>query len=147
MTLSEYVLKRNGVPLGAKGSLPNNLRYALGAGNNSDFWKHWNPIWGYYLAKFIYLPLGQRVPNWLSTLTSFAVSGALHDLAVGLFGIAWQSLFTWWFLVMGLFLVGSRRLRIEYGELPFLLRAGVNIASPAACLAITLFLRGVLPGG
>jgi len=147
MTLSEYVLKRNGVPLGAKGSLPNNLRNALGAGNNADFWKYWNPIWGYYLAKFIYIPLGRHVPKWLATLASFAVSGALHDLAVGLLGIAWQSLFTCWFLVMGLFLIGARGLRIEYGQLPFLLRVGVNIATPVVCLGVTLLLRSVVVVG
>ena len=147
MTLSEYVLKRNGVPLGAKGSLPNNLKNALGAGNNADFWKHWNPIWGYYLAKFIYLPLGLHVPKWLATLASFAVSGALHDFTVGLLGIAWQSLFTCWFLVMGFFLIVSRGLQFEYGALPFVARAGLNVAAPALCLGVTLLLRGGVASG
>ena len=147
MTLGEYVLKRNGVPLGAKGSLPNNLRNSFGAGTNADFWRHWNPIWGYYLAKFIYLPLGNYVPRSLAILASFAVSGALHDLAVGLLGIAWQGFFTAWFLVMGLFLIVSKALQIDFSGLPFAFRALVNFASPAACLGVTVLLRGVLLPG
>jgi len=45
MTLSKYVLKRNGVPLGAKGSLLKNLENSFGAESNVLFWKYWNPIW------------------------------------------------------------------------------------------------------
>ena len=68
LTLSEYVFKRNGVALGSKGSLVKNLKNlknSFGAKSNADFWKHWNPIWGFYLSKFIYLPLKNICPNQL----------------------------------------------------------------------------------
>jgi len=144
MTLGEYVLMRNGVPLGAKGSLPNNLRNSLGAGSNADFWRHWNPIWGYYLAKLVYLPLNRLVPQWVSTLAAFAVSGALHDLAVGLLGIAWQGFFTGWFLVMGMFLVFSKAFDISYAELSLWQRVAVNVSSPALCFGITYGVRQLI---
>jgi D-alanyl-lipoteichoic acid acyltransferase DltB (MBOAT superfamily) len=144
MTLSEYVLKRNGVPLGARGSLANNLGRALGAGSNADFWRHWNPVWGFYLARFIYLPLKSHIPRWLATIAAFAVSGALHDLAVGLLGIAWQSFFTSWFTVMGAFLVLSRSLQIDYSGLSFVLRVLLNIGSLIICYAITMQLREIV---
>ncbi len=48
MKLSEYVKKRNGVPIGHPNSLRNNLQRSLGANNFSTFWNFWNPIFGYY---------------------------------------------------------------------------------------------------
>ena len=54
-SLAEYVKYRNGVSLGAKGSLVNMLKNSFGAGSFRQFWKYWNPIWGYYLFKYIYL--------------------------------------------------------------------------------------------
>lgn len=45
-TLSEYVERRNGVPLGARGSLANMLRRSLGARSFAGFWRYWSPIWG-----------------------------------------------------------------------------------------------------
>ena len=75
LTLSEYVLKRNGVPLGSKGSLVKNLKNSFGAESNAKFWKYWNPIWGFYLSKFIYLPLKKYLPQSVAALVAFGVSG------------------------------------------------------------------------
>jgi len=75
MTLSEYVLKRNGIPLGAKGSLLKNLQNSFGAENNVLFWKYWNPIWGFYLSKYIYLPLNRYLPKSISSIVTFGASG------------------------------------------------------------------------
>ena len=46
LTLEAYVKHRNGVPLGASGSLENMLVRSLGAGTFAKFWQYWNPIWG-----------------------------------------------------------------------------------------------------
>lgn len=57
ITLTDYVRKRNGVSIGSPRSLINNLYRSLGAKNFSTFWNDWNPIFGYYLGKFIFKPL------------------------------------------------------------------------------------------
>lgn len=133
LTLREYVLKRNGVPLGARGSLVRSFRHSFGADSNAGFWKYWNPVWGFYLAKFVYLPLKKQVHWSVATLAAFAVSGALHDLAIGLAGKNMQGFFTTWFLVMGLFLVVSKRARIQYGSFGFTTRVFINASSIAFC--------------
>ncbi|HIF38223.1 MAG TPA: acyltransferase [Gemmatimonadetes bacterium] len=92
LNLSDYILKRNGVPIGHNRSLLNNLKRSSGASTNADFWRHWNPIWGYYLGKGVYVPLQRWVPKSVALLIAFAISGALHDLAIGLVK-NWQCFF------------------------------------------------------
>ena len=133
MTLSEYVLKRNGIPLGAQGSLLKNLQNSFGAGSNVLFWKYWNPIWGFYLSKYIYLPLNRHLSKSMSSIVTFGVSGALHDLAIGLLGLGWQYFLTVWFVMMGAFMNISKSLKIRYGSFGFSSRAVINISSIASC--------------
>jgi len=57
LTLAQYVRRRNGVPLGASGSLRNMFYRSLGAGSIAGFWRYWNPVFGYYLGRYIYAPL------------------------------------------------------------------------------------------
>jgi hypothetical protein len=143
LNLSDYILKRNGVPIGHNRSLWNNLNRSLGASTNADFWRHWNPIWGYYLGKGVYVPLQRWVPKSVSLLVAFAISGALHDLAIGLVK-NWQCFFTIWFILMGIFLLLSKKLQISYSEFPFYTRMGINILSLSACfLAAWVFNKNI----
>jgi hypothetical protein len=98
ISLSEYVKKRNGVPLGASGSMGNMIERSLGADSFYMFWRYWNPIWGYYLSRNVMRPLSLFLPIWLATILTFAVSGGLHDLAVTL--VKWRLTF---FLHHGLY--------------------------------------------
>ncbi len=127
MTLGQYVRKRTGLALGAKGSLENMLTRSLGAGSFAGFWHYWNPIWSYYLARYIMKPSNKLLPTKLAVIVTFLVSGALHDLAVML--IKWKPLcfFTPWFGLMGLLVVISAWLNINYSRLPFWGRAALNI--------------------
>ena len=135
--LSEYVLKRNGVPLGSKGSLVRTFYHSFGAKSNAKFWKHWNPIWGFHLSQFIYLPLKKYLPQSVAALAAFAVSGSLHDLAIGILGLGWQNFFTIWFLIMGLFLNASKSLGINYGKFRFTVRVIINTSSIVFCFILT----------
>ena len=96
MRLSDYVKKRNGVPLGANNSLKNMMIRSLGAGEFSTFWKYWNPIWSYYLRKYIFKPLKIIVPPALSLILTFAFCGFYHDLVI--------MLFRWNFELLGFYL-------------------------------------------
>lgn len=80
VTLAEYVEQRNGVPLGDSNSLQNMLRRSFGASSFAGFWQYWNPIWGYGLGKYVYSPLQRVLPMAIALITTFVISGALHDL-------------------------------------------------------------------
>ena len=137
ITLSEYVKKRNGVALGEPGSMVNMLKRSLGAGSFYLFWQYWNPIWGYYLSRNIMKPLSKRLPLWLAIILTFAVSGALHDLAITL--VKWQLtfFFTPWFSIMGIIVLVTKKFAISYGEHHWLIRALINLSLIAVSLILT----------
>jgi len=137
ITLSEYVKRRNGVPLGAPGSLGKMLERSLGAGSFAVFWRYWNPVWSYYLSRYIMRPLAKSVPVWLAVILTFAVSGALHDLAVTL--IKWRPTFfiTPWFVLMGAAVVTTDALGITYQHRPWAVRALINAGLIALCCMAT----------
>ena len=137
ITLSEYVKKRNGVALGAPGSMTNMLKRSLGASSFYLFWQYWNPIWGYYLSRKIMKPLSELLPLWLAIILTFAVSGALHDLAITL--VKWQLtfFFTPWFSLMGIIVLVTKKFAISYGEYHWLIRALINLSLIAVSLVLT----------
>jgi GR25 family glycosyltransferase involved in LPS biosynthesis len=138
ISLSEYVKKRNGVALGAPGSMSNMLKRSLGASSFYFFWQYWNPIWGYYLSCKIMKPLSQLFPMWLAIIMTFAVSGALHDLAITL--IKWNItfFFTPWFSLMSIIVLATKKYDISYKHHHWLIRASINIALVAVCFVLTL---------
>ena len=141
VSLAKYVKKRNGVALGAPGSMRNMFQRALGAGSFAQFWRYWNPIWGYYLSRNIMKPASYFFPVWLAVLVTFAVSGALHDIAVSV--VKWQFIFffTPWFVFIGLMVVITKSLNVTYGGLPWGVRAFINCAFIGVCLAATYLLE------
>ncbi|WP_088211250.1 acyltransferase [Shewanella sp. Shew256] len=140
LSLSQYVKKRNGVPLGANHSMRNMLSRALGAKSFPIFWHYWNPIWGYYLSSNVMRPLSQFLPIWLAVLLTFLVSGALHDLAVAL--VKWQAMFffTPWFGIMGVIVIASNKYGLSYGALPWIMRALINLLFIFSSFALTEFM-------
>ena len=73
----------------------------VGADSLKKFWKYWNPIWGYYLASYVYLPLKNYLPAGLAVLITFAASGALHDQPLACLAGAGRALLTLWFRYWG----------------------------------------------
>ena len=142
ISLSEYVKKRNGVALGASGSMSNMLKRSLGASSFYLFWHYWNPIWSYYLSRKIMKPLRQLFPIWLAIIMTFAVSGALHDLAVTLVKWRLTFFFTPWFTLMSFMVLATKRYRISYKEFHWLIRASINIALVVVCLVLTIAFEG-----
>ncbi|WP_394205211.1 acyltransferase [Shewanella waksmanii] len=128
LTLAHYVKRRNGVALGASGSLSNMLNNALGAGSFALFWHYWNPIWGYYLGRYVMQPTNRFLPHSAAVIITFAVSGALHDLAISLvkFNLVWP--LTPWFSLMGVWVVLSNYLNIQYHRLAWSYRCSINLS-------------------
>ncbi|MFT5675058.1 MAG: GR25 family glycosyltransferase involved in LPS biosynthesis [Paraglaciecola sp.] len=137
ITLSEYVKKRNGVALGSSGSMTNMLKRSLGASSFYLFWQYWNPIWGYYLSRKIMKPLSDLFPIWLAIIMTFAVSGALHDLAITL--VKWELtfFFTPWFSLMSLIVLATKKFGISYSYYHWLVRVFINISLITVCLVLT----------
>jgi len=143
LTLRQYVKRRNGVPLGAAGSLSNMLHRSFGAGSFSGFWRYWNPIWGYYLGTLFFSPLKKWFPTSIALIITFIISGAIHDLAVLAVTQKPSILITYWFFLMGICVAVSDQLGISYRGLSRLGRALVNITYISICFIIALVLKTV----
>ena len=141
MNLSDYVKRRNGVPLGNSDSLRNMLCRSLGAGNFSIFWQYWNPIWGFYLGKYIFKTLKLILPQALSLIITFTVCGFIHDLAIMLSKWKFILLLTPWFLFMGLSVILSNYAKIDYSKFPWIVKAGINITIILGCLFLAYQIR------
>lgn len=144
LTFTAYVKHRNGVPLGASGSLENMLVRSFGAGTFAKFWQYWNPIWGYALGRYVYAPLNRFLPASVSLILTFTISGGIHDLATMLVRGAPAFLFTPWFFLMGVVVVFGRLLKLDYSAHPFLIRVAINLSLVVTCLMLTLALQHVL---
>mgnify|MGYP001822686734 CR=1 FL=1 len=129
------------MPLGNSDSLRNMLNRSLGAGKFSIFWKYWNPIWGYYLGKYIYKPLKFIFPQALSLIITFVVCGFIHDLAIMLLKWKFTLLLTPWFLFMGVSVILSDYAKIDYSKFPWIVRAGINITILFVCLFLAYQIR------
>ena len=61
--------------------LRNWLVRSFGAGTFGSFWEYWNPVYGYFLAYYVYRPLRTIMPRWVAVWLTFAACGFfLHDL-------------------------------------------------------------------
>jgi hypothetical protein len=143
LSLSEYVKKRNGVPLGDSHSMRNMLSRSFGAKSFAVFWHYWNPIWGYYLSRNVMRPLNAFLPGSLAIFITFIVSGALHDIVVSL--AKWNSVvfFTPWFGLMGLAVIGLSKMGVSYGHFAWHLRAFINTFIISASLCLTYLLESM----
>jgi len=128
ITLAQYVKKRTGVPLGHKDSMRNMLSRSLGASSFYLFWRYWNPIWSYYLSRYVMKPSNEVLPVWCAVLVTFAVSGALHDLAVSIVKLKPVFFFTPWFSVMAVVVLISQFSQLQFSFAPWWLRALANIS-------------------
>lgn len=140
ISLRTYVKRRNGVPLGAPGSLQKMLHRSLGAGSFALFWRYWNPIWSYYLSKYVMRPASKVLPTSLAVIVTFIVSGAAHDLAVTLISRDATFLITPWFFIMGVIVVINEMFRVSYHQFPWFVRALFNSSIIIASFALTSLL-------
>ena len=115
-------------------TMGNMLNRSLGANSFHLFWKYWNPIWGYYLSRNVMKPANKLFPFWFAVLVTFAVSGALHDLAVSLVKLEITFLFTPWFLLMGFIVLITKKFEVSYQGYQWLTRAAINITIIVMCL-------------
>jgi hypothetical protein len=141
ITLLEYIKYRNELPLGTKGSLTNMLRLSFGAATFKQFWQYWNPIWGYYLSKYIYQTFKRKLPSSLALILTFLVSGFIHDLAVFLIKGRFSLLLTLMFLWFSLGVVLGQYFNLNYSKFPWSIRALINFSYISICVLLTYFFK------
>jgi D-alanyl-lipoteichoic acid acyltransferase DltB (MBOAT superfamily) len=138
LSLSAYVARRNGVPLGASGALRNMLRRSFGARSFAGFWQHWNPVFGYYLGRYVYAPLKKVSPPYIALVCTFVFTGIVHDLVTMAVRRDIAFLFTPWFFFLGMGVVLSQAADMDIGARPWVLRAAVHTTYLGVCLALAL---------
>lgn len=112
----------------------------FGARSFAEFWRLWNPVYGYFLAYFVYRPLARWTPRPLATLITFLACGfLLHDVPAWVFSrrvlppggtIA--------FLLFGVVAVASEALGMDLSSWPAWGRAVTNLAYLLGCIASML---------
>ncbi len=117
-----YVLKRLGLETGILGEVDAREKAALilssvflrpfAAPSLSQFWIRWNPVYGYFLSRYVYRPLRTVFPRSLNVLVTFAFSGfILHDAFLWRAAGGPPLATTTWFVVIALGILCSERAR------------------------------------
>ena len=143
VSLGQYVRRRNGVPLGARGGLQSMFRRSFGARSFASFWQYWNPIFGYGLGRYVYSPLFRVLPAAIALIATFVACGALHDLVTMAVRGSVAFLFTPWFFFLGVGVVAGRVSGMDLSRFPWAARAGVHFVYLATCLAAALLVKNI----
>lgn len=122
------------------------LYRSFGARSFAGFWRYWNPIFGYGLGRFVFVPLKRAMPVPLALLATFVVSGAIHDLVTAAVRGSAAFLFVPWFFFLGLGVLLGDALKMDTLSWAWPARAAVHLTYLTACLAVALILKSVLTG-
>jgi hypothetical protein len=139
LTFSKYLTRRLG-PKGGRTAWFNFFIKPFGAASFAQFWRLWNPVYGYYLYYYSYRPLAKIMPRPAAVLTTFAVCGfVLHDLPA--WAITRRVLppgATIAFIMFGLGAVIGEALHMDLSGWPAAGRAVVNVGYIAGCIGAML---------
>ena len=141
MQLRDYILKKNGAPLGAKSSMRNMFYQSLGMGNFTTFWKHWNPICGFYLGTRVFKPFKQFLHPYLAVIVTFLVCGLIYGAIRSLIFSKIIFVFTPLFIYLGIGMVLSKILHFDDSQLPWIGCALINLLYVGICFLLVYTLR------
>lgn len=143
-SLNDFVRKRTGRSLGASGSLRAMLKRSFGAASPRIFWQYWNPVFGYYLGKYVYQPSRSIFPPLLSLFITFAVSGLIHDAVTFAVRGFTNFFFLIFFLTSALILILSEYLNIHWSKYSLPVRVLFNLAHISGSFVFSYRLAGIL---
>ena len=110
------------------------LRRFFGARSFDGFWRHWNPIFGYYLGTRVFVPLKRVLPASVALVPTFVVTGMIHDAVTMAVRKDIAFLFTPWFFFLGIGALIAKATRMDAGGYPWSLRAAVHTSYLAVSL-------------
>ena len=141
LTFAQYLRFRLGSK-GGKSAWFNFFIKPFGASSFAEFWRLWNPVYGYFLYYYSYRPLSRVMPRTPAMLITFVACGFfLHDLPAWVFSrrilppgatIA--------FLMFGLGAVASDRFHMDLSRWPLPARAAINVIYLAGCVIAMLLI-------
>jgi hypothetical protein len=112
----------------------------FGARSFDEFWRLWNPVYGYFLFYFSYRPLRRVLPRPLAMLVTFIACGfLLHDLPAWL--IARRALPPGATITFALFAAGaivSGAVGMDLSRRPVWIGVIANLAYLAGCVLLML---------
>ena len=112
----------------------------FGARSFAEFWRLWNPVYGYFLAYFLYRPATRALPRPVAVMITFVFCGfLLHDVPAWI--ITRRILppgATIAFMLFGLGVVVSEAVRMDLSRWPVAARAVANVTYLAVCIAAML---------
>jgi D-alanyl-lipoteichoic acid acyltransferase DltB (MBOAT superfamily) len=145
-TLAQYLRFRLG-PKGGKTAWFNFFIKPFGASSFARFWRHWNPVYGYFLYYYSYRPLSRIMPRAPAMVVTFVVCGfLLHDIPAWV--LARRVLppgATLAFIMFGLGAVLSEMFNMDLSSWPFVARVATNVAYLAGCCTVAILLVLRLP--
>jgi len=108
----------------------------------AEFWRLWNPVYGYSLYWFSYRPLVRVLPRPLAMLITFVACGfVLHDLPAWL--VTWRILppgATIAFFMFGIGTILGEGLHMDLSRWPVWARATINVGYLAGCILVMLLI-------
>jgi hypothetical protein len=119
MTLEEYIQYRTGAN---KISLivRNMFLKPFLASSLGSFWNYWNPGFGFYLLYYVYKPMRNLFPHWISLIVTFLICGLLHDLIYVIPMLMMNGsgfifpFITVWFLIISIGIVIAELIQIDF---------------------------------
>ena len=141
LSFTQYLRFRLG-PAGGRKAWFNFFIRPFGAASFAQFWRLWNPVYGYFLYYFSYRPLARVIPRPAAMMVTFAACGfLLHDVP------AWVVTrrvlppgATIVFFFFGLGAVISEAAHMDLSRWPVAARAAVNLAYLALCVVLMLLI-------
>ncbi len=83
-TLRQYLRFRLGTR-GGRTAWFNFFIKPFGASSFAEFWRWWNPVYGYFLYYYSYRPMSRVMPRPIASFLTFVLCGFLHDLPAWVF--------------------------------------------------------------
>jgi MBOAT, membrane-bound O-acyltransferase family len=105
----------------------------LAAPSFAEFWRTWNPVWGYYLSVWYYRPARRVLPHAAAVMITFTASGLVHNLLAAFLSHRLNPFVTVWFVLYGAVMVASEALHMDLSRLPAPARMVVNLAYLVGC--------------
>ena len=95
-------------------------------------------MFGYFLGRYVFVPLKSAVPSALALIATFVVCGAIHDLVAVAVRGSTVFFFTPWFFFLSVGVLLGQISGLDLSAKPWSVRAAVNISYALACLVIAL---------